>query len=95
MSAGQGGGLHDRLKGHRSARHARWLKACNEGLAEWLVSNTPVAIVLDEVPEDADLWQAEKQWIVKFSDQGLYNKFGNPRWSPRRRGGDRHHPVAA
>jgi len=84
-----------RLRSHRAARRARWLNACNADLARWLESHTPAVIVLDEVPEDADLWAAEKAWIEKFADLGLYNKFGNPARSPKRRDGLRPGAVAA
>jgi hypothetical protein len=57
-------------------------------LARWLVDNVPAAVPLEEVPEDADLWEVEKQWIAKLAGDGpLFNKLGNPAWSPRRRGG--------
>jgi hypothetical protein len=76
-----------RLNWHRRARNAAWLRSCNEELAAWLDSNVPAAIVLDEVTQDGAEWEAERAWIEKFSGLGLFNKYGNPARSPRRRGG--------
>jgi hypothetical protein len=38
----------------------------------------PAVEVLDEVPDDADPWPAEKAWITALAHPGLLNKRGNP-----------------
>ena len=88
--------LEARLSSHRRARNALWLRSCNEPLAAWLAAADPVAIPLEEIPDDGDEWAIEKAWIVKLADQGmLLNKRGHPEWSPRRRGGDPFPAAAA
>ncbi len=82
-----------RLRSHRSARRARWLRACNADLARWLTKHTPAVIVLDEVPDDADLWAVESAWIEKFADLRIYSKRGNPARTSKHRG--RHARAAA
>jgi hypothetical protein len=67
-----------RVKAHQYARRAQWLKACNAPLAAWLQDTTPSVKVLAEVPEDADPWPFEKQWIIALAHPGLLNKRGNP-----------------
>ena len=85
-----------RVSSHWRSRHARWLRRDNKDLAKWLATHRPAAIVLDEIPEDADLWAAEKQWIEKFADSGrLLNKNGNPSGPPRRRRARRLQGAAA
>jgi len=42
------------------------------------VNGAAAAVVLDQVPDDADPWVTEKQWITEFADYGLLNKMGNP-----------------
>ena len=79
--------LPARLRSHRAARNAVWLKACNQELAAWLEVNDPAAIVLDEVTEPGAEWATEKQWIEKYAPLGIFNRLGNPQWSPKRRGG--------
>ena len=80
--------LSARLRSHRSARNARWLRECNRELAVWLADNVPVAVPLEEVPADGNEWAAERSWIEKFAYSGpLLNKAGNPLRPPIRRGG--------
>jgi hypothetical protein len=67
-----------RVKSHRAARRAQWLRECNADLAAWLEHNMPAVEVLDEVPDDADPWPAERRWIVALAHPGLLNKRGNP-----------------
>lgn len=51
----------------------------------WLKQHDPVAIVLDEVPEDTDPWPVEQQWIEKFSSPDLLNKNGHDLGRARRK----------
>src|SRR5437016_4650 len=48
--------LPARLRSHRSARHAGWLRECNDELRAWLEVNVPAAIVLDEVTDPDAEW---------------------------------------
>ncbi len=66
---------------------------CNAELAAWIERNVPSAVVLDEVTQDGAEWEAERAWTEKFADLSLFNKYGNPAKSPRRRGGQKP-PVA-
>lgn len=88
--------LPARVRSHRSARNAVWLKSCNQELAAWLRSNVPVAVPLEEVPADGNEWEREKAWIHQLASPVLLNIRGNPlRQPPRRRGGRRPPGAAA
>ena len=80
-------GIETRLKWHRTARRATWLKTSNPELSEWLESTVPAAIVLDEVTQDGTEWDTERAWIEKYADCGIFNIVGNPLrapWASRR-----------
>jgi hypothetical protein len=52
-------------------------------------------IPLEEIPADGHEWEAERRWIEKYADLGLFNKYGNPYWSPKLRGSATPSAVAA
>lgn len=88
-------GVQTRLNWHRRNRNSKWLKASNADLARWLQDHVPSAVMLAEVPDDAEGWPTEREWIRELAPEGLLNVTGNPlRQSPKRRGG-RESPSAA
>lgn len=65
--------LEMRARLHRAARRARWLKASNAALAEWLQETEPVVEVIAEVPE-AERFDAEREITREFrKDHDLLN----------------------